>query len=297
MADTLELKAQWQGLQRVGFGGFEVAVFGHLRKHDVAPVQHHLGAPQGVVQGTVFQHAHEHRRLLDVQIGSALVEVDVGRAFDAHGLVDEVVAVEVQRHDFFLRVVAFQPRSDDPLLGFLQHGTLKKAGGLVLVGEQQFGQLLGDRGPSPSFAHVSDGARQPDEIHARVAVVAGVFGGQKGIHQMRRQGLEAGVGSVLGVVASQHLAIHGIHPGGQVRLGVRQRLGVWQIAGHGQQHQSRQAKQGAEAHKPQQQFPWNALHGTKLQPRSLRAWDVSNRCEQGCVNSSQSTRRRTYLCA
>ena len=47
---------------------------------------------------------------------------------------------------------------------------LKKAGGLVLVREQEFGQLLRDRRPSTAFAHVGDGACQTDEIDAGVVV-------------------------------------------------------------------------------------------------------------------------------
>ena len=118
VAHPLELQAQRKRLQRICELGFEVVVFHHLGQHHIPSVAHQLRSAQGIVQRTVFQHAHQHGRLLHVEFRRRLVEVDVGGTFDAHRLVDEVVAVEVQCHNFLLGVVAFQAGRDDPLLGF-----------------------------------------------------------------------------------------------------------------------------------------------------------------------------------
>ena len=264
VAHTLKLQTQRLRLQRIGQSSVEVPVFGHLGQHHIPAVLHQFGAAERVVEGTVFEHAHQHGRLLHVQLGGGLVEVHIRRAFDAHRLVDEVVTVEVQRDDFLLGVVALEAGGDDPLLGLLEHRTLKEAGRLVLVGEQKLGELLGDRRPPASLAHEGNGAGQSDEVDAGVVVKTRVLGADERVDQMGRQVFESGVRTVLGVVPTQDLAVHGIDPGGKVGFGVGEGFGFWQVAEPGQHHQTRQAKQRPKAHQPQQQLPRNALHASKM---------------------------------
>ena len=130
MADALELQPERLKLQRVGRGGSEVAVFGHLRKHHISAFLHKLRTAKRVVKRAVFEHAHQHRRLLHIELRRRLVEVHIGRAFNPDRLVDKVVAVEVKGDDFLLGVVAFQAGGDDPLLGLLEYCAFKKAGRL-----------------------------------------------------------------------------------------------------------------------------------------------------------------------
>ena len=143
-----------------------MAILDHLAQHHIAAVLDQFRTPQRVVQGAVLQHAHKHCGLLHVQRLGWLVEVHIRSAFHPDRLVDEVVSVQVQGHDFFLGVVPLQTGSDDPLLGFLQDGPLEETGGLVLVREQQLGQLLGHRRPAAAFPHEGDGAGESDEINA-----------------------------------------------------------------------------------------------------------------------------------
>ena len=144
-----------------------------------------------------------------------------------------------------------QTGGDDPLLGLLEHGPLEEAGGLVLVGEQELGQLLGDGGPAAALAHEGDRPGQTDEVDAGVLVKTRVLGADQGVHEVGRQGFEAGVRPVLGVVPAQDLAVDGIDAGGEVGFGVGQCLGFWQVAHARHDHEPGQSEQWPHADHPQ----------------------------------------------
>ena len=297
VAHALELQPEGQGLQGICDGLFEVAVFGHLTEHDVATVLHQFRAAKRIEQGAVFEHAHQHRRLLDVELRSRFVEVDVRRALNADSLVDEVVAVEVERDDLLLGVVPFEARGDDPLLGFLQHRPLEETGRLVLVGEEEFGELLRHRRPAAALAHEGDGTRQANEVNARVVVKARVLRADQGVHEVGRKGLVPGVGTVFRVVPPEDFAVHRIDAGGKVGFGVGQGFRFRQITQAGEHHQSPQTQQRPESEQPQQQLPGNALHGSKMQRAAPRRAALWIRCEHPCVNSSRARRRRCTFAA
>ena len=184
VADFLVIQPQGEGPQRIGFGIGDAAVALHLPKHHIPPVEHELGTPQRIEQRAVFEHAHQHGRFMQLQFAHVLVEVDVGGGLHPDRLVQEIVAVEVEGDDFVFGVEPFEARRDDPLFRFLEERPLQPARPVVLLGEELFGQLLGEGRPAAALAHVCDGPCQTDEVDAAVAGESGVLGADEGVDEV-----------------------------------------------------------------------------------------------------------------
>ena len=121
---------------------------------------------------------------MQLQFAHVLVEVDVGGGLHPDRLVQEIVAVEVEGDDFVFGVEPFEARRDDPLFRFLEERPLQPARPVVLLGEELFGQLLGEGRPAAALAHVCDGPCQTDEVDAAVAGESGVLGADEGVDEV-----------------------------------------------------------------------------------------------------------------
>ena len=187
VADFLVIQSERECLQRIHFLLRQSAVTGHLSEDHIAAVQNQFRTTQGVEKRAVLQHAHQHGRLVNLQLVDVFVEINVGRGFDAHRLVQEIVSVQVECDDFVFGVKPFEACSNDPLFRFLQEGPLQSAGAVVLLREKLFGQLLSQCRPAPALTHEGNRPGQSDEIDAAVSFKTRIFGADKGLDQVVRQ--------------------------------------------------------------------------------------------------------------
>ena len=146
---------------------------------------------------------------------------------DAHGLVQKVELIEIQGNDFVFGVARLQLQGNDPLFEFLQHPPHFGGGRFV---EHLLGQLLRQGGSSALGAQAGQGAAQGPEVYAGMLVKALVFGGDQGLHQMRRQLVELRVDAVFLKKSPHHFAVGVQDLGGQKALGVGNFLGGGQRA-------------------------------------------------------------------
>ena len=252
VAHALVAEAQGQSVQAVLSRRRDHPVLDHLRNHRSPPLQHQFRPTQWVVQCAVFQHPNQHGRLVQVEPGHRFAEIDLRRAADAHRLIQEVVAVQIQGDDLVLGVLPLEPRSDDPLLGLLEDGPFEEAGSVVALGEELLGELLRDRAAAPLLAEVGNGPGQPPEIHAGVVPEPDVLRTDEGLHQRGGQVRVPDIGPVLAIEAAQLNPIHGVNPGRQVGLWVGQGLGVGEVRRGRDGQQTDDAERRRQERQPQQ---------------------------------------------
>ena len=82
---------------------------------------------QGIIVGGILEHADEHGSLLDLEVGGLFAEIDVGGSLDAHGIVEEIEAVEIHIDDLVLGVESLELEGDHPFDRLL-HGALEEIG-------------------------------------------------------------------------------------------------------------------------------------------------------------------------
>ena len=187
MVDAVEVEFQGLGGFLVVFSFCELASLDHLGEHHVAALAATFGLTHGVEVGGVFAHAHEGGTFAEAEVFRSLAEVDVGGCFNAHGIVEEIEIVEIEREYFLLGIMSFKFHGDDPLDGFL-HESLH--GGLGLFGVELLGELLGD-GTAAACLLVAEHAALHHGTHKGAGVDAGVLketdilGGHEGIEELR----------------------------------------------------------------------------------------------------------------
>ncbi len=120
MAGTVEVEVDRQLFERVGLLFLQVARLLHLAQHDVSALRGDFGAPHGVVERRVLQHADEGGGLFDSEFVGRFIKIRAGGRFDADGVVIEVVLVQIQVDDFVFRIIAFELDGNHPFNGFLQ---------------------------------------------------------------------------------------------------------------------------------------------------------------------------------
>ena len=249
----------------------------HARKHEVAAREGVVRiAHRGVARRGVH-HAHQHGRLLHVQLVGLLVEERVGRRLDAVGVRAELHRIEVHRGDLLLGIVVFEFEGRDPLFQLRRHELGLADDGAAVAGrvarEEVLGQLLGD-GRAAALRGVlhqqrlHGHARQRGDVDARMAAEADVLGRDKRRDDRRHlvsvepdaerriRGKEVRVlhvGAVLHEEGADDLAVLGIDLRGEVAAGVLQLLErghAPEDAERRQQQQHAHKRKGCERHAP-----------------------------------------------
>ena len=166
----------------------EHAVALHLPQDRVAPRQGIFRVADRIVQDRVLGHPHEGCRFLDGQFRRQFVEIGERGIFDPVRIVEKIVRIEIHRDDLVLGVAAFELRSDDPFLEFLDDALY-----LVLrsvFGKELFGQLLGERTGSAPTSQENDRAHRRAHVDARMLAETLVLGRDQRIDQVGREFLE-----------------------------------------------------------------------------------------------------------
>ena len=143
-----------------------------------------------------------------------LVEIDVGRTLDAHGIVEEVEVIEIHGQYLLLGEMSLQLHGDNPLDRLLQQSLKGVAG---LFGIDLLGELLGDGRTASGTrllhdATLDDSSAKGNEVNTGMFVEALVLGCYEGMDEVWRETVVIDrhtVGVVL-VPCSDELAIAGI---------------------------------------------------------------------------------------
>ena len=215
--------------QRIELPAGNVAVLLHTRHDRIAAGKRPFGIAHGTVTRRRIHHPHQQGRLLYVQLGRLLVEEGLGRRLGAVGIAAVKNRIEVHGDYLLLRIVVLQLDGSHPLLELgddhpsAAHERIAVNGGVAR--KEVFGELLRDGAASPLTAvaererlHRHTGER--NEIEARMAVEAGILGGDEGGDEGGRQLLVIDIRPVLYEERTEQTAVVRIYLRSQVALRV-----------------------------------------------------------------------------
>ena len=153
---------------------------------------------QGVGGGRCLEHAREHGRLADGELGGCDAEIPVGGGVQPPEPSTEVNALEVELEDLVLGVAALQCHSEE---GFLHFAAV----GLLRAEVDVLDELLRERGATLDFAaRAVVGDRGPQDglgVHTDMVGKARVLDGGDGIAHMGGEGSRVDGGAA---VAAAH---------------------------------------------------------------------------------------------
>ena len=249
MGNRAEVQLDGQRLNRVALRAGQIAFLPHAADDRVAPCERPVGIAARAVPRRRIDDAHEHRRLLHVQLRRQLVEKSPRSGLDPVSIAAVRNRIEVHRDDLLFRIVILEHDGRNPLLelGYDEFGTFRDR--IVIDGRiariQVLGQLLRDRTASP-LPPVAQRERldghpgQRDEIDSRMGIEAHVLGRYQRGHQRGRKLVVIDVRPVLDKEAAYHLSVVGIDFGSQIAFRILEFLERGQFAERPQTSEQKQ---------------------------------------------------------
>ena len=183
----------------LGFG--EKTVLRHLRENGITAGQSPIVVTNRVVERRVFTQAHQHRRLLYLEVGRVSRKIDLSSRAYADGIVEKVKLIEVHSDDFLLGVETLNTRRYHPFDRLLQ-GPGKDIMGSR--GPDLLDQLLRQGRTATAAAEQEDGPRQRLGIYAGVLVKTYILCGYQSINEVGTQFRITDPDTVLFTVITSH---------------------------------------------------------------------------------------------
>jgi len=288
-----------QRARGVRLGAAHVAQFRHARQDVVVAAQ--AGAfrvADRIAAGRELGNAGQGGGLVQGQCVELLPVIELGRSGHAVGAVAEETLVEVELQDLVLGQLALH-------LHRQQHLRELAAEAVLGAEEELLGHLLGDGGAAghallaAGLDQQPDGACDAGGVDPVVLVEIGVLGGEEGLLDLQRHGLDLHRISTHLPEQPHQAAVVGVHVHRFLQLGAAQGLHVGQARGHdggqdregddaehckrdaAQQNQAQGAGEAGHRHRFRLRVSW---------PRSIEEASSVRIGMQGAAGSSQGLR-------
>ena len=199
MACGTVVEFQRQSRQRVTLGLGYVASLLHLRENDITTSASLFGTCTWIVERRVLAHAHKHGSLFNCQLACMLAEIDSGSTCKTHGVVAEVVLIEVHCKYLVLCILLFKVHRNDPLVGFLID-TIEHATRCTRI--EQLGKLLSDGTATARILLLKDDTLYNDTeqrlaVDTRMVIEPHILGSHESLNKMRGDIIELHTHTVL----------------------------------------------------------------------------------------------------
>ena len=190
---VVELNGQCR--ERVVLGTCDATVGTHTRHHRVAASDRVIVVQYGVVACRFVHNAHQHGRLLNIELIGRLVEEGARRRLNAIGIRAVLDRIEVHCDELLLGVVVFEFHGRDPLFELRDYKACLAHHGATrgcVAREEVLSHLLGD-GTTTALTRIAERngldthADQRLDVDTRVRVETLVLGRNQSRHNRRHR--------------------------------------------------------------------------------------------------------------